>query len=347
MLYNDAVNELGAETVLPDEERLFAAILEHAVEMLRREHRPGKPMLRDAHPKHHGVVRGLLTVDADLDPELRAGLFAEPARTYPAWVRFSNGRAFNDKAPDARGMAIKVCDVGGEKLLESERDGRTQDFLFFNHPVFFVKDAADYLDFNAALAANRPLRFHFGLNPLRWRIRELGILRRLLFQKVASPLGIAYFSAVPFAFGPGRAARFCARPRPLEPAPRPPGASNDYLREAMSRHLSERDAEFDFLAQFQTDARRMPVEDPRLHWNSPWRKLATLRIPRQGFESPAQMAFAENLSFTPWHALPAHRPLGAINRARKVVYETISRIRHEHNGAPRAEPSGDERFDAP
>ena len=58
------------------------------------------------------------------------------------------------------------------------------------------------------------------------------------------------------------------------------------------------------------------------------------------FDSPAQMALAENLSFTPWHSLPEHRPLGGINRARKVAYRTISVFRHQRNGVPREEPVG-------
>ena len=50
------------------------------------------------------------------------------------------------------------------------------------------------------------------------------------------------------------------------------------------------------------------------------------------------LKIAENLSFTPWHALEDQRPLGGINRARKVAYEAISKYRHERNGVPRVEP---------
>jgi hypothetical protein len=51
-------------------------------------------------------------------------------------------------------------------------------------------------------------------------------------------------------------------------------------------------------------------------------------------------ALGENLSFTPWHALPEHRPLGGINRARKVIYDLISTFRHRENDQPRREPLG-------
>lgn len=48
--------------------------------------------------------------------------------------------------------------------------------------------------------------------------------------------------------------------------------------------------------------------------------------------------FGENLSFTPWHALPEHRPLGLTYRLRKVIYEHISQVRHEMNSSGRREP---------
>ena len=85
----------------------------------------------------------------------------------------------------------------------------------------------------------------------------------------------------------------------------------------------------------------MPIEDPRVEWPetmSPFRKLATIRILQQDCDSSRQAIYGDNLSFTPWHALPEHRPLGGINRARKVIYEAISRRRHEHNREPRTEP---------
>ncbi|MNP79407.1 hypothetical protein D3C76_1772420 [compost metagenome] len=71
---------------------------------------------------------------------------------------------------------------------------------------------------------------------------------------------------------------------------------------------------------------------------APFYQVATIHIPKQNFDTPEQNKFCENLSFTPWHALPAHKPLGAVNRMRKVIYENISRIRHDMNSASRQEP---------
>jgi hypothetical protein len=99
------------------------------------------------------------------------------------------------------------------------------------------------------------------------------------------------------------------------------------------------------LVQLQTDPVRMPIEDPTIDWDeslSPYRKVATLKIPPQTFDSPEQMEFCENLSYTPWHSIPEHKPLGGINRVRKVVYESMANLRHDLNDVPRREPTVEE-----
>jgi hypothetical protein len=47
----------------------------------------------------------------------------------------------------------------------------------------------------------------------------------------------------------------------------------------MTQHLVSQDAYFDFKIQLQTDAVKMPVEDPTVEWNeqeSPYVKVATI-----------------------------------------------------------------------
>jgi hypothetical protein len=128
----------------------------------------------------------------------------------------------------------------------------------------------------------------------------------------------------------------------LEEAP-----TDGYLRRALRERLATGDACFDFMVQFQADPRAMPIEDAAVAWDeavSPFRKVATVRIPAQTFESPARMELCENLAFNPWHALPEHRPLGGINRVRRELYEELARFRHERNGVDDSEPTGDEAF---
>ncbi|HEX3990418.1 MAG TPA: hypothetical protein VHX39_04515, partial [Acetobacteraceae bacterium] len=91
----------------------------------------------------------------------------------------------------------------------------------------------------------------------------------------------------------------------------------------------------------QTDAYTMPIEDPGIAWNeadSPFLKVAALTIPAQIFDSAERVEFGDNLSFNPWRCLAEHRPLGGISRARRQVYQALSKFRHEHNGVMQAEP---------
>jgi hypothetical protein len=86
----------------------------------------------------------------------------------------------------------------------------------------------------------------------------------------------------------------------------------------------------------------MSIEDYTIEWNeqqAPMYEIATIRIPRQNFQITELDDLGENLSFNPWHTLPEHRPLGCLNRVRKIVYERISRVRREMNKVPTREPS--------
>lgn len=344
--------ETQSEVIAPGEDDATTRILNLIQLTLQNDHRAqGGPMTRDAHAKHHGCVRGEFRVNPSLAPELRAGVFATPGASFPAWVRYSNGagKAQADAKGDGRGMAIKLLRVPGEKLLDSERDAQTQDFLMINHPVFFVRNVEDYIDFTNASAAGNPLPFFFpSPNPFSWRLPEFGVVAKITSQKVTDPLALRYWTMTPYQFGQ-REAKFSARPcadvklPALRASPDP-----DFLRANLRTHLEQADACYEFMVQLRTKPEAMPIEDPTVEWkesDSPFVSVARLTIPRQRFDAPAQMEFCENLSYTPWHSLPEHRPLGGINRVRRAVYEGISKLRHETNRAARSEPTGEERFE--
>ena len=85
-----------------------------------------------------------------------------------------------------------------------------------------------------------------------------------------------------------------------------------------------------------------PVEDPTIEWDedaSPFVKVAYDHDPEADVRyRKRRTTTAGHLSFTPWHSLPDHRPLGGINRVRRTVYDTVSDTRHQLNMAPRIEP---------
>jgi len=335
--YREATPAAGEESAI----RAIADLISWTV---RRDHAPGALARRDAHPKHHGCVRAEFHVDADVPADLRYGIFAQP-RVYPAWIRFSNGapRIQSDARRDQRGMAIKLLGVPGEKILEHERDAQTQDFVLASFPRFFIASVDHYVDFSRAAArkpAFRLFEYYFARVPWRWRIHEFSALMASL-QPASNVLALRYWSQTPYRLGP-HAVKYSARPAGGLPSTSESTTvqSRDFLRDVMAEHLRRRSAVFDFLVQRHGEG--MSIEDSTVEWDearAPFRRVATIAIPPQDFQSAAQLALAEDISYTPWHSLPEHAPLGGINRVRRVVYESISRLRHELNGVPRREPA--------
>ncbi|HEU4454447.1 MAG TPA: hypothetical protein VFR81_15370 [Longimicrobium sp.] len=241
-------------------------------------------------------------------------------------------------------MAIKLMGVPGEKLLEEERDEQTQDFILISTPVFVTRDVREFDALLKSIESSVPAQLWFYLT--HWRV-ALNVVRAL--KKLANPLQIRYFSTTPYLWG-DTAVKYSAIPRVSVPDTIPRNAEDDYLRAAMVRQLESGDARFDFAVQPQTDADAMPIEDPGREWSetaSPYRKVASIVIPRQSFDSERQRTFGENLSFSPWHSLPEHRPLGGVNRARRLAYAFISTFRHQRNGVPRREPTSWEIEESP
>jgi hypothetical protein len=300
-----------------------------------------KPVPRGQHMKSHGCVKATFVVMPGLPDSLRYGIFREP-REFRAYLRFSNGKGRDDRQGDAHGLAIKLLGVEGKKVLEGEEDATTQDFVLFDHPVFFIKNVADYVPFMEDFRRLKSSRLTLGKiiagikllvsQDYKWRL-----LRATGSKRPHSPLSIQYWSTTPAKLGPS-AVKYSARPDLADNPAVTVLDSPDKLRLAMSAQLKDHGTHFDFLVQVQTDPNTMPIEDPTIEWNAPWQKVATIDIPPQSFESAEQMNFSENLSFNPWHSLPEHRPLGGINRARARIYQAISKQRHELNGASRHEP---------
>ncbi len=241
-------------------------------------------------------------------------------------------------------MAIKLLNVQGDKILDEERDAQTLDFIMINHPVFLVDDPARYLALIHATATSNPVLKKLKV-VLAIGLEGAKIAKAMTSSKIASPLEVRYWSTVPFRLGdPPRkqAIKFSARPSlPPVAATIPPNPVPRFLRETMIKQLEAREARFDFLVQPRTSP-AMEVENSRAEWkesDAPFFKVATITIPRQQFATTERDRFGENLSFTPWHALPQHRPLGAVNRIRRAVYQTISKLRHDMNGVQQREPS--------
>lgn len=336
------VDTVLGEKLQPNEDVLAQNIAQVIEKSIREQYTVGNA-LRDAHPKAHGCVRAEFHVSKNIPAQFAKGIFI-PDRSYQAWIRFSN--ASNDVSSadidkDARGIAIKLLGVSGEKILESEKQATTQDFIMINHPVFFANDAKRYLSFiNDVNSHNmiRKLHIPFALG-FKGTMNALGARN----SQIANPLYARYWSMVPYQLGLGndrQAVKYSVRACSVTANNLPKNPSHNFLREALKNTLQQTEACMEFLIQPRT-SNKMLVEDSMTEWDekaAPFYQVATIHIPKQNFDTPEQNKFCENLSFTPWHALPAHKPLGAVNRMRKVIYENISRVRHDMNSAPRQEP---------
>jgi hypothetical protein len=82
----------------------------------------------------------------------------------------------------------------------------------------------------------------------------------------------------------------------------------------------------------------MPVEDPTVLWDeaeSPFVAVATFTAPPQtSWRNGVSQGQEDLLSYSPWHGLAAHQPLGAINRARRETYDYSAGFRAEVNRCP-------------
>jgi len=336
------VDTVLGEKLQPNEDVLAQNIAQVIEKSIREQYTAGNA-LRDAHPKAHGCVRAEFHVSKNIPAQFAKGVFI-PDQSYQAWIRFSN--ASNDASSadidkDARGIAIKLLGVSGTKILESEKQATTQDFIMINHPVFFANDAKRYLSFiNDVNSHNmiRKLHIPFALG-FKGTMNALGARN----SQIANPLYARYWSMVPYQLGLGndrQAVKYSVRACSVTANNLPKNPSHDFLREALKNTLQQTDACMEFLIQPRT-SNKMLVEDSMTEWDekaAPFYQVATIHIAKQNFDTPEQNKFCENLSFTPWHALPAHKPLGAVNRMRKVIYENISRVRHDMNSVPRQEP---------
>jgi hypothetical protein len=317
---------IAGEVVAADEAEVTARFIAFLKAATEKRH-PTGVRRRFNQGRATACVDAEFTVLDGLAPELRVGLFAQP-RTYRAWIRFANAASTTDREPDVRGMSIRVLGVDGANLTPG---ATSQDFVLNSHPVMMVPGTREFLELLQANEAGGFRRIAYFLTHAR--------ALRIASASRANPtchLDIHYWSTTPYLFGAQRAVKYVVAPGSARRSPRPPALSDTYLRDAMRARLIEEDATFDFKVQFQTDGRRMPIEDASVEWSrdeSPYVLVARVRIPKQSIDDAAAETRCEQQAFNPWHCLAEHRPLGGMNRARREIYPAMAAFRDQ---GPRA-----------
>lgn len=300
-------------------------------EMIRLIKEVSKQRHPEAHVKRFNQVKTQACFNADfsivdnLPQELRHGLFAMPGH-YDAIIRFANASKADDREKDIRGMSIKVIGIKGKSLWG---ENGTQDFILNSHPALFAATPEDFLAFIKAMHADRVWWYFF--NPLDLHLDSLLLLYKAR-KVIANPFLIDYWSTTPYRLGDNEsvAVKYSIKSCSQHTSQMPASPDEDFLRVTMAEHLHEEAACFNFMVQFQSDPKTMPVEDASVVWDeseSEFLKVATITINEQAFNSRQAHFNCENMTFNPWQSLPAHKPLGGINRARKQVYEEIGAYR--------------------
>ena len=320
--------------------------------------------MRSVHAKSHGLLRGEMVVLDGLPPQLAQGVFAQ-ARRYPVVMRISTPPAeeLPDNVSTPRGLAVKIIGVEGERLPGSEGH-TTQDLVMINGPVFGAPTAHAFLKKLQLLAKTTdksPGGKQFvsaifqGVEKVVEAVGgESGTLIAMGGHPQTHPLGESFFTQVPLLYGAymGKISVVPVSPSltALTDAPLAMKGKPDAMREAVIDFFAQPgvDAVWEVRVQLCTNLETMPIEDATVAWSedeSPYVTVARITAGTQpGWSDARAAAVDDGMAFSPWHGVAAHRPLGAIMRVRKVVYEGSAKFRSERNGCPIHEPRGMEGF---
>jgi hypothetical protein len=286
-----------------------------------------QPLQRGFHAKSHACLNGELRLDPRRDPRTRFGLFADGQDTKKIVARFSNGVGWRqpDSELDARGLAFKVFDVAGPKYLPDEQD--TQDFLMTTSPTPVGRDAVEFMEFARANANGRVAGLFFLAGHATTAAQALART-----NPVDSMVTERYWSGGAYHLGAHQAVKYSTRPCDLRLVREPSRSSDDYLRDDLVLAAAKDGVCMTLYVQLQTDPDKTPIENASKVWeetDSPILPVARLVMPPQVVEPSATPA-CDALAFTPWHSVPAHKPMGHINRARRFVYEASQTLRRGH-----------------
>jgi catalase len=346
----------GVERPEPDEAHTTQELIETLTKISATVYEDSQHALRSVHAKSHGLVRGSLAVKSDLPAELAQGLFGQ-ATVYPVVVRLSStpGDWLKDSVSTPRGLAIKIFNAPGERLPDAQ--GHTQDFIFVNGPAFAAPDARHFLK-NLKLLAGTTDKSPALKSALSLALRSVervveaaggqsGTLKSLGGHPATHPLGETYFTQVPLLYG-----AYMAKLRLRPAAPELIGLidqavdirhSPNALRDKIREFFRTQSGSWDLEVQLCRDLEHMPIEDASVVWPealSPYQPVGRLTVPQQDSWPEASTAGVEDrLSFSPWHGIAAHRPLGSVMRVRKATYEASVRFRAEHNNVTIDEPA--------
>jgi hypothetical protein len=266
------------------------------------------------------------------------------------------GDILDDSVSTPRGLSVKIIGVKGERLIGSENDV-TQDFLLVNGPAFGAPNPKAFLPVISLLArtTDRVPGLKKGLSVVMRQVQRAivavtghpnGTVATLGGQPETHILGETFYNQAPVRFGEF-VAKISVAPVSreliaLEQAPLDLDGVPNGIREAVVAFFGKNGGTWEVRAQLCTDLETMPIENAAMVWpeeKSPFRRIAQIKVePQTAWSESRRSMVDDGMQFSPWHGIAAHRPLGGIMRARKLVYEAAKRFRAERNGRIIKEP---------
>ena len=309
------------EKIAPDEEQRYAVYAQQFAQLqARKSARWGTG--RALHRKQLTAAHGTLETLDGLPAYARHGLFAKP-HFHDVWVRLSNGGPDRapDRAPDVRGFSLRVFGVDGASAL-GNGPAKSQDFTLINQEVFAFPTSDEFVAFVIAASQGKGemFKYIFKRYGLLGGPRQLGKLLKVAGKPFSGFATEPLFSTLPMANGP-----YAVRVRLLPAASNgtaTAGANEDWAGDFCAR-LARHPLHWDLQLQFYASEALTPIENASVNWATPYSTVARLMLPKQDCASADGKALCEKVEGTvidPWQALAVHRPLGDVQRARKVVY---------------------------
>ena len=353
------------EKIEPDEHVTFDELSRTMQHITRHMATRYRHAYRPVHAKSHGVLVGTLEALPGLPEPLAQGLFAQPG-SHPVILRFSTnpGDMLADNVSSPRGLAVKVLNVEGPKVA-SFPNGTTQDFVCINANAFTAPDAKGFLEqiknFDKNLDTSEGVKHAVSVAARTTNaVLKAVHLPSATLEGVGAPathiLGESFSTVAPLRYG-----RYVAK------IGFAPGSENlkklsgqsidlsaDYnaLEDLIKQFFRHEPAVWDVKVQLalapedptaEEKDKDFPIEAADKKWpdeKSPWQTVARITVaPQDSYSDSRQLFVDERLSFNPWHALEAHRPLGGVMRSRLKAYEEAIKYRIQRNERERAEPS--------
>ncbi len=358
------------EAVLFDE---LSRTMQHITRSMAARYRHA---YRPVHAKSHGVLVGTLEPLPGLPEHLAQGLFASTT-AHPVILRFSTnpGDMLADNVSSPRAMAVKVLNAEGEKT--PNHTGDTQDFVCVNGEAFSAPDPAGFLEqiklFDKTLDVPEGVKHavSFVARGANAALTAVGAPSATL-AGIGAPathiLGETFTTVAPLRYG-NYIAKVAFAPgseslRKLTGEGIDLDAGYNALEELIKQFFRHETAVWDVKVQLalvedpalEEKDKSFPIEKADTRWPSeaksgkpasPWQTVATITVkPQDSYSDARQLFVDEQLSFSPWHALAAHRALGGIMRSRLKAYEEARKYRAQRNAREIVEPTSMEQIPA-